>query len=260
MTHAVTNQPPPLIDYDAAAIDTALQDVLVPAGIELGQLGRLVGSPQVQRWAVEANTYSPVLRTHDRYGHRVDEVDFHPSWHALLDVAVGHGLQGAPWVSVDRRPHLRRAAAFYVWSQAEAGHGCPISMSYAVVPALRTQPDLAAEPGPRPEHREGAGPEHALRIEPGGHHRATWDGRHHGRRTRLDCLVQTSLFNPNFGLCDVVVVQIIARRTLRLFWNGNPEAETPLRTWYAMVMPPGGPVQPTSRRCSGPPTSSRTTA
>jgi putative acyl-CoA dehydrogenase len=144
MMHAVTNQPPPLIDYDAAAIDTPLQDVLAPAAIKLGELGRLVGDPQVQRWAVEANTSTPVLRTHDRYGHRIDEVDFHPSWHALLDVAVSHGLQGAPWVSADPRAHLRRAAGFYVWSQAEAGHGCPISMSYAAIPALRNRAELAA--------------------------------------------------------------------------------------------------------------------
>ena len=115
----------------------------------LSALGRRAGSEEAQRWGVEANANPPVLRTHDRYGHRVDEVDFHPSWHALMDVAVGEGLHGA---RLDRRApaaHLRRAAGFVVWSQVEAGHGCPVSMTYAAVPALRTDPALAAafEPG-----------------------------------------------------------------------------------------------------------------
>jgi putative acyl-CoA dehydrogenase len=86
-----------------------------------------------------------VLRSHDRYGNRIDEVEFHPAWHALMETAVGHGLHAAPWA--DERPgaHVARAAKFYVWSQAEAGHGCPISMTYAVVPALRHAPDLAGK-------------------------------------------------------------------------------------------------------------------
>lgn len=98
----------------------------------------------MQRWAEEANRYEPVLRTHDRYGNRVDEVDFHPSYHALMEVALAEGLAGAPWA--DDRPgaHVARAAGFMVWSTAEAGHGCPVSMTYAVVPALRAAPDLAA--------------------------------------------------------------------------------------------------------------------
>ena len=89
-----------------------------------------------------------MLRTHDRYGHRVDEVDFHPSWHALMDVAVGSGLHAAAW-SAGAGGHVRRAAGFVVWSQVEAGHGCPVSMTYAAVPALRADPALAAvwEPG-----------------------------------------------------------------------------------------------------------------
>src|SRR5262249_29850369 len=90
-----------------------------------------------------ANEHPPVLRSHDRYGNRIDEVEFHPAWHALIQTAVGHGLHAAPWV--DQRPgaHVARAAKFYVWSQAEAGHGCPVSMTYAVVPALRHASELA---------------------------------------------------------------------------------------------------------------------
>ncbi|MDX3234661.1 acyl-CoA dehydrogenase family protein [Streptomyces sp. ME03-5709C] len=147
-THEVTNQPPPLTGHDVA------DDVVLLEGVrregagwyvdDLHRLGRLAGSEQVQRWADEANRYGPVLRTHDRYGHRVDEVDFHPSYHALMEVALAEGLAGAPWA--DDRPgaHVARAAGFMVWSTAEAGHGCPVSMTYAVVPALRAAPDLAA--------------------------------------------------------------------------------------------------------------------
>ncbi len=86
----------------------------------------------------------PELRTHDRYGHRVDDVDFHPAWHALLDVAVSAGLAGAPWSSDQPGAHVARAAGFSTWGQVEAGHGCPVSMTYAVVPALRSSPELAA--------------------------------------------------------------------------------------------------------------------
>ncbi|MEV6488103.1 acyl-CoA dehydrogenase family protein [Actinoplanes sp. NPDC051633] len=135
MTHQVFNQPPPLVDHDVAA-DPALPPDLLDDDV-VRQLGRRAGSAEVQRWAEEANAYPPRLRTHDRYGNRADEVDFHPSWHRLMEVAVGAGLAGA------ERDERRRAAGLYVWSQAEAGHTCPISMTYAIIPALRHQPDLA---------------------------------------------------------------------------------------------------------------------
>ena len=147
-THEVTNQVPPLTGHDVAA-DAALLEGLEREGAgwyaeDLHRLGRRAGTEQAQRWGVEANEYEPVLRTHDRTGHRVDEVDFHPSWHALLDVAVSEGLAAAPWA--DDRPgaHVARAAGFFTWSQVEGGHGCPVSMTYAVVPALRSTPRLAA--------------------------------------------------------------------------------------------------------------------
>ena len=148
-THDVTNQVPTLVDYDAAAIDVALHEHVRrlagdEAADELSTLGRRVGDLDVQRWGTEANANPPTLRTHDRQGHRIDEVEFHPSWHALMDVAVSNGLAGAPWASSANGAHVRRAAGFYLWSQAEAGHGCPISMTYSVVPALRQQPELAA--------------------------------------------------------------------------------------------------------------------
>jgi putative acyl-CoA dehydrogenase len=148
-THEVTNQPPPLLDYDVYAGDAALLEAVARhgaagAGPLLHALGDRAGTEQAQRWAAEANAYPPVLRTHDRYGHRIDEVDFHPSWHELLRVAVGAGLHAAPWASTDPARHVIRAAGFYLWSQVEGGHGCPVSMTYSVVPALRVEPDLAA--------------------------------------------------------------------------------------------------------------------
>ncbi|MFI9599515.1 acyl-CoA dehydrogenase family protein [Streptomyces sp. NPDC052043] len=154
-THTVTNQPPPLVGYDVFAADQALAEAVgrhVDAELhdevraELTVLGRAAGSAQVQEWAAQANENPPRLRTHDRYGHRVDEVEFHPSWHRLLGKGVSAGLTAA-W----NRPagHVRRAAAFLVWTQAEAGTGCPLSMTHAAVPALRTDPELAAEWEPR---------------------------------------------------------------------------------------------------------------
>jgi putative acyl-CoA dehydrogenase len=147
-THVVTNQPPPLVGHDVAD-DAVLLEGLRREGAgwyteDLHRIGRLAGSEQVQRWAEEANRCEPVLRTHDRYGNRIDEVDFHPSYHSLMDVAISEGLGGAPWA--DDRPgaHVARAAGFMVWSSAEQGHGCPVSMTYAVVPALRHAPQLAA--------------------------------------------------------------------------------------------------------------------
>ncbi|MFD3564802.1 acyl-CoA dehydrogenase family protein [Streptomyces sp. NPDC058686] len=147
VTHEVTNQAPPLTGHDIADDPVLVEGVRREGAAwsldDLHRIGRRAGSEEVQRWADEANRYEPVLRTHDRYGNRIDEVDFHPSYHALMDVAVGEGLAGSAWA--DERPgaHVARAAAFMVWSSTEAGHGCPVSMTYAVVPALRHAPDLA---------------------------------------------------------------------------------------------------------------------
>ncbi len=154
-THTVTNQAPPLVQYDVFGADRALveaverhlaADVLEEGRSELSGLGRTVGSAQVQEWGVQANENPPRLRTHDRYGHRIDKVDFHPAWHRLLGKGVSAGLTAA-W----GRPggHVRRAAAFLMWTQAEAGNCCPLSMTHAAVPALRADPALAAQWEPR---------------------------------------------------------------------------------------------------------------
>jgi putative acyl-CoA dehydrogenase len=149
VTHEVLNQVPPLADYDVAD-DPALTEARQREGVdggdegrELHELGERAGSAATQELARLANEHPPVLRTHDSRGNRIDEVEFHPAWHELMAVAVGHGMHAAPWR--DRTPggHVARAARFYVWTQAEAGHGCPISMTYASVPALRHSPGLA---------------------------------------------------------------------------------------------------------------------
>ncbi|CAL9369995.1 DNA alkylation response protein [Streptomyces sp. enrichment culture] len=146
-THDVTNQAPSLAPYDASE-DAALLEGLRREGAgwaepDIRRLGLLAGGVQAQEWGEQANRHEPELRTHDRYGHRVDEVEFHPSWHELMRVAVGEGLAGAPWA--DDRPgaHVVRTAGGLVWGHSEAGHGCPTSMTYAAVPALRREPELA---------------------------------------------------------------------------------------------------------------------
>ncbi len=165
-THDVTNQPPPLAGYDVAGADTALVEGVRREGAGwdeggLHALGTLAGSDEAIAWGFEANRFTPELQTHDRFGNRLDEVTFHPSWHRLMEVAVSHGLHGAPWREPREGAHVARYARFYVWSQVESGHGCPISMTYASVPVLRRRADLAAlfepaltsteyEPGLRP--------------------------------------------------------------------------------------------------------------
>jgi len=151
-THEVTNQVPELVGHDAAA-DPPLLEALDREGAgwargELHEIGVLAGSSRVREWADAAHRHEPRLRTHDRAGNRVDEVDYDRGYHALLDVAVSRGLAGAVWADAREGAHVARGAEFLVWSQAETGHGCPISMSHAVLPALRGAPDLLAQYGP----------------------------------------------------------------------------------------------------------------
>ncbi|MDQ2857154.1 MAG: acyl-CoA dehydrogenase family protein [Candidatus Eremiobacteraeota bacterium] len=148
-THVVTNQTPPLEDYDVYAADAALLAALSAAGADghegsLHAIGRRAGSPEAIQWGFEANAYPPQLRAFDRFGHRIDEVAYHPSYHRLLQTAVEFGLHARAWREAGSSAHTTRAAGFYVWTQVEAGHGCPVSMTHAAVPALRAQPELAA--------------------------------------------------------------------------------------------------------------------
>ena len=149
-THEVFNQPPPLEDYNPFDADRPLVEGLRREGgewaeAEARELGAICGSRQTIRWGFEANERRPELRTHDRFGNRVDEVEFDSSWHELMRIGVGHGLHAEPWREPGPGAHVARAVKFMLLMQAEAGVGCPISMTYSAIPALRHQPELAEE-------------------------------------------------------------------------------------------------------------------
>ncbi len=180
ITHEVFNQPEPLADYDLFATNRALQDALRFNAPDLQlaplqALGRELGSAGMQAHARLANVHTPELRTHDRFGRRIDEVEFHPSYHALMQTAVGAGLHGTPWAEneaptpaaspaalppggalaarggpspLGRSPHVQRAAGFMLFTELEPSILCPISMTYAVAPALRDNPAIHAEWSP----------------------------------------------------------------------------------------------------------------
>ncbi len=151
-THDVTNQPPLLENYSTFETDRVLVEALEReagdwATGRVREMGAAAGRAKTIRWAFEANDNPPRLRTHDRYGNRVDEVSFHPAWHSLMRLAVSWGLHSLPWSEPRPGAHAARAAGFILLP--EAGIGCPLSMTYSVVPALRKQPELAAEWEPR---------------------------------------------------------------------------------------------------------------
>ncbi len=146
-THVVINQPPPLADVnlfttDAALMESVKRECAAWAVSQLEQFGAAVGTSEAIRWAFQANDYPPVLETHDRFGHRRDEVEFHPAWDELMRLSVGNGLHNLPWV--DERPgaHVARAALMMLAGENEAGHLCPLSMTYSAVPVLRLDPNL----------------------------------------------------------------------------------------------------------------------
>jgi len=149
-THAVLNQVPPLQDVDVFSSHLPLVEAVEREGAgwvrgRAAELGRVVGGAPQRDWGRLANENRPVLRTHDRYGNRVDEVDFHPAWHELMRMGVENELHSLPWTSGEPFAHTARAALYMTAIQAEAGFACPITMTYAVVPSLRAQPELAAE-------------------------------------------------------------------------------------------------------------------
>lgn len=148
------NQVPPLVDYNLFLSDRTLSQGLQREGGEwarpqLTDLGGLLGAEETQRWGFEANENKPVLHTHDRHGNRRDEVVFHPSWHNLMRTSVEHRLHSLPWVEKRSGAHVARAALLMMTAQNEAGHTCPISMTFSAVAALRAEPELAREWEPR---------------------------------------------------------------------------------------------------------------
>lgn len=146
-THAVTNQVPPLENFSPASSAVLIEALIREGGQwgldEVNELGAVAAGSEAQRWGELADRHRPVLHTHDRVGHRVDEVEFDPAYHELMRTAIAHGLHAAPWADDRAGSHVVRAAKMSVWN-VEPGHVCPISMTYAVVPALRSNPDLSA--------------------------------------------------------------------------------------------------------------------
>jgi putative acyl-CoA dehydrogenase len=153
-THEVLNQPPPLVNYNVYEQDQVLVEAVRREGADwaeerIREAGEIAGREQTIRWGFEANENPPKLRTHDRYGHRIDEVEFHPAWHEMLELNVTHGTHSLPWTDPQPGAMVARSATFATLGQAEAGVGCPISMTCAVVPSIRKQPEIAAEWEPR---------------------------------------------------------------------------------------------------------------
>jgi putative acyl-CoA dehydrogenase len=149
-THIVENQPPPLRDYNQYQQDVALREAVAREGAawaetELQAFGALTGSADVIALGFQANENKPVLYTHDNYGHRVDEVRFHPAYHQLMKISMEHGLHASHWRQPRAGAHVARAAMSYLQGQVDASHGCPVTMTSAVVPALLEQPELAAQ-------------------------------------------------------------------------------------------------------------------
>ena len=153
-THAVVNQSEPLAGYNVFSADRPLVEAVAREGgdfeVEMVRaVGEIAGREETIELGRLANEHPPRLRAFDRFGNRIDEVEFHPAWHEVMAMHVSHGLHSLPWRRPEPGAHVARAAAFMCLSQAEAGTGCPISMTYSVIPALRSQPEVASEWEPR---------------------------------------------------------------------------------------------------------------
>ena len=151
---SVLNQPPPLADYNSYEADTPLREAVAREGggwidDEAYELGARCGSAEVLEWGRLANEHPPILRTHDRYGNRADTVEYHPAYHDLMRLGIEHGLHSLPWTSDREGAHVARGALMYLRHQVDEGTSCPITMTFAVVPSLRLQPDLAERWEPR---------------------------------------------------------------------------------------------------------------
>ena len=172
-THEVMNQATPLTGHNAFTGDRLLSEIAEResigwAGDLLADAGKTVASAHVAQLARDANRHEPELRTHDRFGHRVDQIEFHPAWHELMSLAVAHGTHSLSWTAKKPGAHVARAVLSYLWNQGENGICCPLGMTYSAIPALRLQPDLAAvwepfvlstryDPTPAPMHKKTGG-------------------------------------------------------------------------------------------------------
>ena len=150
VNHEVMNQAPALVDSNLFTADRALRTAVAREGAgwacaALEEFGRRMGSAEAIEWGRQANEHPPVLHTHDRYGKRRDEVEFHPAWHNVMRASIEAGVHNSPWAAPRPGAHAARAAMAMLASQNEAGHVCPLSMTYSAVPVLRGHPELAAE-------------------------------------------------------------------------------------------------------------------
>ncbi|MGF1609020.1 MAG: isovaleryl-CoA dehydrogenase [Kiloniellales bacterium] len=153
-THEVENQPPPLADYDAFRTDRCLVEAVKREGADwaesrLSAFGKMIGSAAVIELGDLANRFPPQLRTHDRFGHRIDEIEYHTAWHELMALGMEHELHALPWNEPRPGSHVARAALAFLMNQAESGVCCPFAMSCGSIVTLRHQEDLAAEWEPR---------------------------------------------------------------------------------------------------------------
>ena len=149
-THEVFNQAPPLQDYNLFTSDSALKDGVIREGAawavdDLTRYGAVCGRPEIIELGFLANEHKPQFDTHDRFGYRVDEVRYHPSYHQLMNLAFTEGLHSAPWTDPRPGAHVARAAKYYLHVQVEAAHGCPVTMTFAAAPTLKLTPAIAQQ-------------------------------------------------------------------------------------------------------------------
>ncbi len=149
-THDISNQVPDLQDYNLFSSDVALMQGVEYAGAswhqaDLLRYGASLGSKEVLQLGELANRHLPELQTHDRIGRRIDQVEFHPSWHQLLGLLRAEGLQALPWMAPQPGVHVARAAGYYLQSQVESGSLCPTTMTFAAIPLLQNEPVLFAQ-------------------------------------------------------------------------------------------------------------------
>ncbi len=147
-THEVVNQPPALENYNPYTQDQALQEAVQREGAgaahdDLTRFGRLAGDARTIDLGFKANAHKPVFHSHDRFGHRIDDIEFHPAYHELMRIALENGLHSSPWTDPGSGAHVARAARYYLHAQVEAAHGCPVTMTFAAIPSIRQQPELA---------------------------------------------------------------------------------------------------------------------
>jgi putative acyl-CoA dehydrogenase len=154
ITHEIENQPPiltntPLYETNFPLVEGLAREGAGWAEDDVSEYGRIMGSAEVRQLGHLANKFTPELTTHDRFGHRIDEVEYHPAWHEVMRINMAHALHNSPWREPRLGAHVARTAKHYMLTQVEAGSACPITMTFACVPALRHEPEVFAEWEPR---------------------------------------------------------------------------------------------------------------